>query len=125
MFRIDEEKTIHLTRGDIANIKVSATKTDGTPHTFLVGDVVRIKVVKKKDYGSVVMQKYVEVAQEGTQVSIYLTKDETKFGEVISKPTTYWYEVELNPNTTPQTIIGSDEDGDKQFILYPEGSDEQ
>ena len=44
-------------------------------------------------------------------------------GEVINKPTNYWYEIELNPNTQPQTIIGYDEDGEKLFVLYPEGSD--
>lgn len=123
MFKINEDKSIYLTRGDIANIKVSANKSDGTPYTFLVGDVVCIKVVKKKDYGSVLLQKEITVSEEGTEVSIYLTKDETKFGELINKPTTYWYEVELNPRTQPQTIIGHDEDGEKQFILYPEGSD--
>lgn len=36
----------------------------------------------------------------------------------------YWYEVELNPETEAQTIIGYDEDGPKIFRLYPEGDDE-
>lgn len=49
--------------------------------------------------------------------------DETKIGEYISKPKEYWYEIELNPETYPQTIIGYDEDGPKVLILYPEGGD--
>lgn len=123
MFRIDEDKTIHLTRGDIANITVSAEFSDGTPYTFNVGDMVRIKVFKKKDCETVLLKKDVVVSEAGTSAVIYLGKEDTKLGEVISKPTTYWYEIELNPNTTPQTIIGYDEDGEKQFVIYPEGSD--
>ena len=123
MFRIDGDKTIHLTRGDIANISVSADFEDGTPYTFKMGDVVRIKVFKKKDCESVMLKKDVVVTEESTSVSIYLGKEDTKLGEVISKPNTYWYEIELNPSTMPQTIIGYDEDGEKQFVIYPEGSD--
>ena len=57
------------------------------------------------------------------QVEIFLHGAETKFGEVINKPVDYWYEVELNPETKPQTIIGYDEDGAKVFKLFPEGRD--
>lgn len=123
MFKINEDKSIYLTRGDIANIVVSAKVQDGTDYTFQKGDVVRIKVFKRKDCEEVFMQKDVTVEAEATQVDIYLSKEDTKFGEVINKPTNYWYEIELNPNTQPQTIIGYDEDGEKLFVLYPEGSD--
>ena len=123
MFKINEDISIYLTRGDIANIVVSAKVQDGTDYTFQKGDVVRIKVFKRKDCEEVFMQKDVTVEAEATQVDIYLSKEDTKIGEVINKPTNYWYEIELNPNTTPQTIIGYDEDGEKLFVLYPEGSD--
>ena len=56
-------------------------------------------------------------------MEIALEGYETKFGEVINKPKQYWYEVELNPETSPQTIIGYDEEGAKLFTIYPEGSD--
>lgn len=123
MFKINEDKSIYLTRGDIANIVVSAKQQDGTDYTFQKGDVVRIKVFKRKDCEEVFMQKDVVVEAESTQVDIYLSKEDTKIGEVISKPTNYWYEIELNPTTQPQTIIGYDEEGEKLFVLYPEGSD--
>lgn len=43
---------------------------------------------------------------------------------MVNKPTDFWYEVELNPDTAPQTIIGYDkETGAKIFRLYPEGGD--
>jgi hypothetical protein len=46
-----------------------------------------------------------------------------KIGDVISKHKDYWYEVVLNDDTLPQTIIGYDEDGAKLFRLFPEGDD--
>ena len=123
MFKINEDKSIYLTRGDIADIKVSATKPDGEQYTFSVGDVVRFKVFKRRDCGCVEIQKDTVVTEETQEVIIYLEKKDTKIGEIVSKPTNYWYEVELNPDTAPQTIIGYDEDGEKIFRLFPEGSE--
>jgi hypothetical protein len=57
------------------------------------------------------------------QVTITLTGEDTKLGNPISKPEDYWYEVELNPLTAPQTIIGYDEKGPKVLRLYPEGGE--
>jgi len=51
--------------------------------------------------------------------------DVGKIGDVINKPTDYWYEIEINPETKPQTIIGYDENGEKILKLYPEGSDRE
>jgi hypothetical protein len=123
MFKINEDKSIYLTRGDIANIRITATKPNGELYTFLANDVVRIKVFKRRDCGCVELQKDVVVEKETQEVTIHLEKEDTKIGDIISKPTNYWYEVELNPDTAPQTIIGYDEDGEKMFTLFPEGSD--
>jgi hypothetical protein len=125
MFKINEDKSIYLTRGDIANITVSANTSAGTPYTFKKGDIVRFKVFKRRDCGCVELQKDTEVTEEKQEVNVFLSGSDTKIGELISKPTNYWYEVELNPDTAPQTIIGYDEDGEKVFRLYPEGSDLQ
>ena len=54
---------------------------------------------------------------------MYLSKTDTKIGEVINKPTDYWYEVEVNPHTNPQTIIGYGEEGAAIFKLFPEGDE--
>ena len=124
MFKINEDKSIYLTRGDIAVIELSAVTSDGTDYTFKSGDVVRITVFAKKDCTEVVLQKDVQVTQQTKTVSINLSMRDTKIGEPISKPKDYWYEIELNPETSPQTIIGyDDEDGAKVFRLYPEGGD--
>ena len=122
MFVIDDDKTIHLTRGDIAVISVDAMDGEES-HTFVSGDIIRLRVLKLKDCETVVLQKDVTVNKTTTTVDISLTKEDTKIGEFINKPVKYWYEVELNPDTDPQTIICYDKAGPKLFILYPEGGD--
>lgn len=120
MFFIDDELTIHITRGDAATIAVRAN-LNGETYVFRPTDVVRLKVFAKKNCEDVVLQKDV-IATEGMDaVEISLTKEDTTIGEVVSKPTDYWYEVEMNPDTHPQTIIGYDDNGAKVFKLYPEG----
>jgi protein involved in polysaccharide export with SLBB domain len=121
MFFIDNsDMTIHVTRGDVASISVGAD-VNGAAYKFKVGDVVRFKVFAKKDCEDVVLKKDTEVTEETEAVRVLLNSEETKIGEVISKPVDYWYEVELNPETSPQTILGYDENGAKVFKLYPEG----
>ena len=122
MFTLNDDLSIYATRGDIVFFSVTAEE-DGKPYKFQAGDVVRIKVYGKKDAENVVLQKDFAVSDITESVEIYLTEEDTKIGRVISKPTDYWYEVELNPHDNPQTIIGYDEDGAKVFKLFPEGDD--
>ena len=114
-----EGKTIHLTRGDAATIRISAKENE----TFKVGDVVRLNVFKRKDCGCVELTKDVTVEEEGTTIYMPLTSQETKIGGIINKPTIYWYEIIVDPNGAEQTIVGYDQDGAKEFILYPEGNE--
>jgi hypothetical protein len=122
MFVINEDNSIYATRGDIVFFSVRADD-DGNPHHFQAGDVVRFKVYGKKDAENVVLQKDFPVTEVCEEVEIFLGEEDTKIGEVISKPKDYWYEVELNPFDHPQTIIGYDEDGAKVLKLFPEGDD--
>ena len=124
MYRVNEDNSIYVTRGDIVLMDVSAS-FDGKPYTFVPGDLVRIKVYKKKKATDVVLEKDFPVTAVTQMVQIYLSEDDTKIGDVISKPVDYWYEVELNPLSEPQTIIGYDEDGAKVFKLFPEGADKE
>lgn len=120
-----EDNSIYVTRGDAGTLSVVA-KLDGSEsnYVFKPGDVVRLKVVQKKNYEKVALQKDVAITEETERVDFFLTGQDTKIGDVISKPVDYWYEVELNPFTNPQTIIGyDDEDGAKIFKLFPEGRD--
>ena len=122
MFFIDVNKTIHLTRGDIAVIQVGAMNGENI-HTFSAGDIIRLNVFEKKQPDSIVLQKEVTAGDGVETVDISLSRNDTKIGELISKPVEYWYEIELNPDTMPQTLIGYDNNGPKIFRLYPEGDD--
>ena len=122
MFKIID-KTIHLTRGDAVTIRIGSKNNDGTDYTFKVGDVVRLNVFKRKDCGCIELTKDITVDKEGTTVDIPLTSKETTIGGIINKPTVYWYEIILDPNGVEQTILGYDLDGEKEFILYPEGNE--
>lgn len=122
MFVINSDMSIYCTRGDCGNITVTAEE-DGLEYTFKRGDIVRFKAFCKKACASVVIQKEVEVIADTQSVAIYLSGAETKIGEIINKPVDYWYEIELNPYTTPKTLVGYDDDGPKLFRLFPEGKD--
>jgi hypothetical protein len=119
MFVINEDLSIFCTRGDAVSFSVGANLGD-TPYTFRTGDIVRFTVCAKKDYSSVMLQKDVTVEEETDSVQFHLDNSDTRFGNVISKPTEFWYTIELNPDTYCQTIIGHTEDGARVFMQYPE-----
>ena len=121
MFKINDDLSIYMTRGDAAIFNV-AVDAGGEAYTFQPGDVVRFTVYGKKDAESVLLQKDFPIFEATDSVPVFLGEEDTRMGDVISKPTDYWYEVELNPDTYPQTIVGYDEDGAKIFRLYPEGN---
>lgn len=125
MYKLNEDLSIYVTRGDAVLLDVKAKDKDGNEYTFVPGDLVRFKVCKKKNTSVVVLQKDFPITAETKSVQVFLSKDETKIGTTISKPVDYWYEVELNPLSDPQTIIGYDEDGAKVFKLFPEGADKE
>lgn len=125
MITIDSDKTICLTRGDIAVLEVGAEELEGNEHKFQGGDVVRFTVVERNHYDSIVLQKEAIAEDGATSVEIQLTSEDTRIGEPIHKPKDFWYEVEVNPDTYPQTIIGHDKNGPKIFRLFPEGDDSE
>lgn len=122
MFLINDDLSIYITRGDSALFQVSARVSDTERYTFKAGDVVRINVFEKKACENVVLSKCFGIEEETDVVTIYLEEKETRIGDVISKPKDYWYEIELNPFTESQTIVGYDDDGAKVFKLFPEGN---
>lgn len=122
MFEVKDDLTIYATRGDVVMLTISADD-NGVNYRFMPGEVIRMKVFEKKDCQCVVMQKDFVVEEEGEYIDITLTEKDTRIGELISKPKAYWYEVELNPDTATQTIIGYDDNGAKVFMLMPEGKE--
>ena len=127
MLTIENDMTINITRGDSGEIVIRAfDKIDNEGeklYEFQAGEVVRLKIFEKKACENVVLQKDFPIEEATESVSLVLTEEDTRIGEIISKPVDYWYEIELNPDTEPQTIVGYDEDGAKIFRLYPEGRD--
>lgn len=125
MFVINDDMSIYVTRGDICFFAVAADygeEGNETAYKFKPGDKLRMKVFEKKGCDRVVLVKNIEVAEEAEDVVISLTGSDTKIGDIIHKPATYWYEIILNPDTKPQTIVGYDVDGGpKLFLLLPEG----
>lgn len=113
MFKIENNK-IHLTRGDKATIGLSLEN-----YTFQQGDYIEFRVYNRKSLDKMpIMNITIEIAEETQEVDIVLSPEDTKIGEALNVPMTYWYEIELN---NEYTIIGYDEEGAKEFILYPEG----
>ena len=124
MFIINEDKSICITRGDIGVITVRAKNSSQEPYIFQPTDVVRLRVYEKNHHELVVFHKNAaQIDVESETVFIHLTKEDTKLGEIINKPKEYWYEIELNPDESPQTIVGYDTKGPKLFKLFPEGAD--
>lgn len=122
MFQVNDDLSIYVTRGDMVFLRIHAER-DGKPYTFQPGEVLRFKVFAKKNCEDVVLQKDFPVTAVTQSVDIILDGEDTKIGDVISKPRDCWYEVELNPHDIPITIIGYDEDGARVFKLFPEGAD--
>ena len=121
MLVIHDDNSIYLTRGDIASIQITALNSSGEEYLFKAGDIIRFSVYEKGRFDNLVLRRDAEVTTETNFVNINLSGSDTKFGELIHKPKQYWYEVELNPDTAPQTIIGYDDNGPKILTLFPEG----
>ena len=124
MFVVNSDKTIFVTRGDAGTISFGTNIAGADSFTFEPGDVVRFKVFKKKHHEDVAIQKDVLIDTVTTKIAIELTSSDTKIGDIINKPVDYWYEIEINPDTSAtMTPIGYDAKGPKIFRLFPEGGD--
>lgn len=121
MFKVNDDNSIYVTRGDFVLLDITADQ-DGSPYEFKVGDVLRFTIYEKKDASKVIYAQEVPVEENGYEVKLYIPGEDTKFGEVISKPVDYWYEVELETTLGTRTIIGYDEEGAKIFRLFPESA---
>ena len=122
MFIIDEDgTTLKVTRGQSGTITFGALTPEGEPYSFQVRDVCRLNVTKVNKENSVVMSVDTIIQEETTEATISITSFDSKIGAVINKPTDYWYDIELNPDSAiAQMLLGYDDEGPKIFKLYPE-----
>ena len=127
MFIIDEDgTTLKVTRGQSGTITFGALTPEGEPYTFQVGDVLRLNVTKVNKENSVVMSVDTIIEQETSEATISITSFDSKIGTVINKPTDYWYDIELNPDSAiAQMLLGYYDEGPKIFKLYPESIKEE
>lgn len=92
-------------------------------YEFVIGDEIKLNIYERNGYDKEPLKsKLVVVETEETSVDIPLTEEDTTFGTIPNKPITYWYDVTLNNN---QTVVCYNEDGAKEFIMYPAKGDEE
>ena len=92
-------------------------------YQFAVGDVIKINIYEKNGYNKTPLKtKSVTVTTAANSVDIPLSEEDTTFGDISNKPITYWYDITLNDDIT---VVCYDEDGAKEFILYPAKGDEE
>lgn len=123
MLKIIDNRNIEITRGDMLPLTITANNLDGTPYTFQKGDIVRFTVFDPKNVSMIALTKDFEVDIEGTEFDIVIPSEDMKIGELSNKPTLYWYEIELNPDTPNcNTIVGYDNSlGASTLTLLVEG----
>lgn len=113
MLKIESDGTISLNRGDKGTITVTAN--DGE-YEFQPGDIITLRIFEKKGYNKEpLLEKSIEVSKIVDEVDLILTEEDTLFCQETNKGITYWYSISLNEDV----IVGYDEDGPKQFIIYP------
>lgn len=128
MAKIDSNYNIETNRGNMLPLTIKQKlRDDGSQVMFKSGDIVRFTIMEKNNCDNVFVQKDVEVKSECESVEIIIPAEEMKLGEIINKPATYWYEVELNPDTSDTiTILGyTKEKGAKILTLCPESGDKK
>lgn len=92
-------------------------------YKFVVGDKLKLNIYERKGYDKEPVKSVeITITEKSDEAIIPLTESDTTFGEIPNKETTYWYDITLNEDNT---VIGFDEKGEKEFIMYPaKGSEE-
>lgn len=122
MFYI-EKGNIYITRGDMLPLSISMLNQDKSQYLFKAGEVIGFKVIEKENMANVLVDKRFKIEEDTEFVDIDLLSEDTRIGELINEPEEYWYEIELNPDTSEtNTIVGYDQKkGAPLFVLLPEG----
>jgi len=131
----EDQRTIYLTRGDITSdfyrlafyfpIFNFATGKEEN-YEFQLTDKITFAVKERKGYTKPeVLRVEKTLAEMGyteptTTPEIQLTEEDTKVFDLVNKRTVYWYDIILNDTTT---ILGYDQDGAKELIVFPEANE--
>ena len=119
--RIIDGTTIKINRGNTLPLKLVIPISHTENYMFQVGDEIMFGVYanKKMSDEALLLKRYI-VEEPAEEFEFTLSAEDMKFGDLINKPTDYWYEIELNGD---QTVIGYDDEGAKILRLFPEGSE--
>lgn len=120
MYRINKEtQEITVSRGDAITIGLIAD------NNFKPNDIIRLCIYEQKKPDNVLKTKSITINEETNEAIISLSKEDTSICEITNKPISYWYDITLNPDTTPQTLIGYDlvngVKKEKLFTILPKG----
>ena len=132
-----EGTTIHYTRGDATQEKYNrlafeypifnlATRQE-EKYMFQLDDKITFVVMNKKGYtAEEILRKEYTLRDIGYEnpaevVDLPLTEEDMKVFPLSNKRQTYWYDLVLNDTTT---MLGFDNEGAKQIIIYPESGEE-
>lgn len=92
-------------------------------YQFVVGDKIQLNIYEIKGYDKEPLRvKIVEVETSGETIDILLTEEDTTFCKISNKPVMFWYDITLNND---KTVVCYNEDGAKEFIIYPAKGDEE
>ena len=117
-----EDNTIKVRRGNRGTFTVQKIDDAGNIENFEKDDKVIFSVKENFSNSDVLIRKIIQVEETCNEVVIELTKKDTTIGNLIAKPKTYQYDICVNED---ETILGYDDAGAKEFILYPEGSNDE
>lgn len=128
-----EGTTIHYTRGDATQKDYNnlafeypifnlATREE-EKYMFQLDDKITFVVINKKGYTQeeILRKEYtlrdIGYTEPSEVAELPLTEEEMKKFPLSNKKQTFWYDIVLNDTTT---ILGFDNEGAKQIIIYPE-----
>lgn len=128
-----DKKTLYITRGNATQRSFNKlafifpiynfVTEEEENYEFQLTDKITFTVYDKKGYTKEEkFRKEYTISDLGyteptTTPEIILTAEDTSVFDVINKRKVYWYDIVLNDETT---ILGFDNTGGKQFIVYPE-----
>ena len=138
MIKIDEDlQTIHINRGDTPQAQFNRLcfcfpiynfeTEEEENYEFQLDDKISFVVFEKKGYTKdEIFRLDYTIADMGytrptDTPEIPLTEELMKKFPLSNKKQTYWYNIVLNDTTT---ILGSDDEGNKKMIVYPEAEED-
>lgn len=90
-------------------------------YQFQPGDEVKFNIYETKGYDvEPLKSKTIVIDDEIYEALIPLNEEDTTFGDIPNKPTTYWYDITLNNDLT---IVCYNEEGAMKYIQYPAKGD--